>query len=204
MNILPAMVRTRTFDPAAALTRAVDLFSSKGYSETSMEDIVQATGVSRYGLYGTFGSKRELFEQALERYADSMGKQSFLRLLEPDASLDHIRSIFAERVDDMCCIEENKGCLFIHTAMELAPQDEELREVLRRFMKRMSKAFAIGLESARARGEVRADVDVATAGELLTSTMFGLAVLGRTGFQHASLSRIVDNTLASLVPASGQ
>jgi TetR/AcrR family transcriptional repressor of nem operon len=204
MNILPAMVRTRTFDPAAALTRAVDLFSSKGYSETSMEDIVQATGVSRYGLYGTFGSKRELFEQALKRYADSMGKQSFLRLLEPDASLDHIRNIFAERVDDMCCIEENKGCLFIHTAMELAPQDEELREVLRRFMKRMSKAFAIGLESAKARGEVRADVDVATAGELLTSTMFGLAVLGRTGFQHASLSRIVDNTLASLVPASGQ
>jgi TetR/AcrR family transcriptional repressor of nem operon len=204
MNILPAMVRTRTFDPAAALTRAVDLFSSKGYSETSMEDIVQATGVSRYGLYGTFGSKRELFEQALERYADSMGKQSFLRLLEPDASLDHIRNIFAERVDDMCCIEENKGCLFIHTAMELAPQDEELRQVLRRFMKRMSKAFAIGLESAKARGEVRADVDVATAGELLTSTMFGLAVLGRTGFQHASLSRIVDNTLASLVPASGQ
>jgi TetR/AcrR family transcriptional repressor of nem operon len=204
MTILHAMVRTRTFDPAAALTRAVDLFSSKGYSETSMEDIVQATGVSRYGLYGTFGSKRELFEQALERYADSMGKQSFLRLLEPDASLDHIRSIFAERVDDMCCIEENKGCLFIHTAMELAPQDEELREVLRRFMKRMSKAFAIGLESAKARGEVRADVDVATAGELLTSTMFGLAVLGRTGFQHASLSRIVDNTLASLVPATGQ
>jgi TetR/AcrR family transcriptional repressor of nem operon len=197
------MVRTRAFDPATALTQAVDLFSSKGYSETSMEDIVQATGVSRYGLYGTFGSKRELFEQALERYADSMGKQSFLRLLEPEASLEHIRRIFAERVDDMCCIEENKGCLFIHTAMELAPQDEELREVLRKFMKRMSKAFAIGLESAKARGEVRADVDVAAAGELLTSTMFGLAVLGRTGFQHASLSRIVDNTLASLGPAPG-
>ena len=196
------MVRTRTFDPATALTQAVELFSSKGYSETSMEDIVQATGVSRYGLYGTFGNKRELFEQALERYADSMGKQSFLRLLEPDASLQHIRNIFAERVKDMCCVEENKGCLFIHTAMELAPQDEELREVLRKFMKRMSKAFAIGLESARARGEVRADVDVAAAGEMLTSTMFGLAVLGRTGFQHASLSRIVENTLASLGPAA--
>ncbi|MDH4125176.1 MAG: TetR/AcrR family transcriptional regulator [Gammaproteobacteria bacterium] len=197
------MVRTRTFDPATALTQAVELFSSKGYSETSMEDIVKATGVSRYGLYGTFGNKRELFEQALERYADSMGKQSFLRLLEPDASLQHIRNIFAERVKDMCCVEENKGCLFIHTAMELAPQDEELREVLRKFMKRMSKAFAIGLESARARGEIRQDVDVAAAGELLTSTMFGLAVLGRTGFQHASLSRIVENTLLSLSAAPG-
>ncbi len=198
MSILTRMVRTRTFDPSSALTSAVELFASKGYSETSMEDIVQATGVSRYGLYSTFGNKRELFEQALERFADGMGKQSFLRLLEPDASLDHIRRIFDERVIDMCCLEENKGCLFIHTAMELAPQDDEIRGVLQKFMKRMSKAFSIGLESAKERGEVREDVDVRAAGELLTSTMFGLAVLGRTGFEAATLNGIVDNTLASL------
>ena len=163
-----------------------------------MEDIVQTTGVSRYGLYGTFGNKRELFEQALEQYAEGMGKQSFLRLLEPGASLDHIRSIFDDRVADMCCAEEHKGCLFIHTAMELAPQDEELRGVLQRLMKRMSKAFAIGLDSAKGRGEVSKDVDVDAAGELLTSTMFGLAVLGRTGFPKATLDGIVDSTLGSL------
>ena len=198
MSILIGMVRTSTFDPSAALTLAVELFASKGYSETSMEDIVKATGVSRYGLYGTFGNKRELFELALERFADSMGKQSFLRLLEPDASLQHIRRIFQERVKDMCCIKENKGCLFIHTAMELAPKDEDLRDVLQKFMKRMSKAFSVGLESAKERGEVRADVDVRAAGELLTSSMFGLAVLGRTGFEEETLLGIVDNTLASL------
>ena len=191
------MVRTRTFDPSTALTTAVDLFSSKGYARTSMEDIVQATGVSRYGLYGTFGTKRELFEQALERYAEGMGKQSFLRLLEPGASLNHIRTIFEERAADMCCSEEHKGCLFIHTAMGLAPQDDELRAALQKFMKRMSKAFAVGLESAKELGEVRASLDVAAAGDLLMSTMFGLAILGRAGFTHEALSRVVDNTLAS-------
>jgi AcrR family transcriptional regulator len=41
-----------------------------------MEDIVKTTGVSRYGLYGTFGNKRELFEQALEQYAEGMGKRA--------------------------------------------------------------------------------------------------------------------------------
>ena len=198
MTILIYMVRTRTFDPATALSRAVELFSCKGYSETSMEDIVQATGVSRYGLYGTFGNKRELFEQALDRYADSMGKQAFLRLLEPGASLQHIRRIFEERVADMCAVEENKGCLFIHTAMELAPKDNDLRDVLQKFMGRMGKLFAVGLESAKARGEVREDLDVTAAGELLTSTMFGLAVLGRTGFPKATLDGIVDSTLGSL------
>lgn len=192
------MNRARTFDPTTALGQVVELFSSKGYSETSMEDIVQTTGVSRYGLYGTFGNKRELFEQALEQYAEGMGKQSFLRLLEPGASLEHIRAIFDERVADMCCAEENKGCLFIHTAMELAPQDEELRDVLQRFMKRMSKAFSIGLDSAKGRGEVAQDVDVDAAGELLTSAMFGLAVLGRTGFPKTTLGSIVDSTLDPL------
>ena len=192
------MVRTRTFDPSAALKQAVELFASKGYSETSMEDIVKATGVSRYGIYGTFGNKRELFEQALDRYADSMGKQAFLRLLEPGASIDHIRRIFQERVEDMCCQEENKGCLFIHTAMELAPQDDDLRDVLLKFMRRMGKLFAVGLDSAKERGEVRGDLDVKAAGELLTSTMFGLAVLGRSGFQRETLDDIVENTLSAM------
>lgn len=190
------MVRTRTFDPSTTLATAVDLFSAKGYADTSMEDIVQATGVSRYGLYGTFGNKRELFEQALEKYAEGMGKQSFLRLLEPDASLDHIRSIFDERIADMCCQDGPGGCLFIHTAMQ---EDEELQGVLHKFMKRIAKAFAIGLESAKARGEVRADLNSAAAAEQLTSTMFGLVVLARTGFTRDALERIVDNTLASFV-----
>jgi TetR/AcrR family transcriptional repressor of nem operon len=194
------MNRARAFDPTAALSQVVDLFASRGYSETSMEDIVQATGVSRYGLYGTFGNKRELFEQALEQYAEGMGKRSFLRLLEPGASLEHIRAIFDERLADMCGAEQNKGCLFVHTAMQLAPQDEELRGVLQRFMKRMSKAFAVGLDSAKGRGEVAADVDVDAAGELLTSTMFGLAVLGRAGFAKKTLDGIVDNTLGALEP----
>ena len=192
------MVRTRTFDPGAALSQVVDLFADKGYSETSMEDVVQATGVSRYGLYSTFGNKRDLFEQALENFADRMGRQAFLRLLEPDASLADIRRIFDERIEDMCCVNEPKGCLFIHTAMELAPQDEELKGVLRKFMKRMSKAFWVGLESAKARGEVCAELDTKSAADLLTSTMFGLVILGRTGFPKESLLGIVDSTLGAM------
>jgi len=192
------MVRTRTFDPSSALSSVVDLFASKGYSETSMEDIVQSTGVSRYGLYSAFGNKRELFELALDRYAERMGKKSYLRLLEPDASIRHIRAIFAERIQDLFCGDEMTGCLFVHTSMELAPQDDEIRDVLKKFMLRMSKAFAVGLESAKERGEVREDLDIRAASNLLTSTMFGLAVLGRSGFDETSLNGIVDSVLGSM------
>jgi TetR/AcrR family transcriptional repressor of nem operon len=192
------MVRTRAFDPADALSRAMELFSSKGYSETSMDDLVKATGVSRYGLYGTFGNKRELFEQALETYADRMGRKSFLRLLEPDASLRHIRRIFEERIELMSSAGKNRGCLLSHTALELAPHDSEIKDVLQRFIKRMSKAFTIGLGTAQARGEVRASLDVRAAGDFLTGAVFGLAVLASSGLSREALDNFVENTISSL------
>jgi TetR/AcrR family transcriptional repressor of nem operon len=192
------MVRTRAFDPGDALSRAVELFSSKGYSETSMDDLVKATGVSRYGLYGTFGNKRELFEQALETYADRMGRKSFLRLLEPDASLQHIRRIFDERIELMSGVEKPRGCLLSHTAMELAPHDREIKDVLQRFIRRMAKTFSIGLETAQARGEVRESLDVRAAGDFLTGALFGLAVLASSGLPKDTLDNFVENTISSL------
>lgn len=192
------MVRTRSFDPSEALSQVVDLFTAKGYAETSMEDIVKATGVSRYGLYGTFGNKRELFEQALDQYAEQMGKASFIRLTEPDATLEHIRTLFNERIDDLYSCADVRGCMFIHTAMELAPGDADLRDVLQRFIKRMMAAFRKGLESAQARGEVRTDLDAREASAILASTMFGIAVLGRMGFPRDTLECIVDCTLKAM------
>lgn len=194
------MVRTRAFDATDALNRAVDLFLAKGYSNTSMEDLVNATGVSRYGLYGTFGNKRELFEKALEAYADRMGRRSFLKLLEPDASLADIRRIFDERVEAMATNRgaAGKGCLYTYTATELAPRDREIGGILQRFMKRMSKTFAIGLETARARGEVPATLDPKASGDFLTGAMFGLGVMARAGLPREMLESFVNSTLASL------
>ncbi|HZD51742.1 MAG TPA: helix-turn-helix domain-containing protein [Woeseiaceae bacterium] len=192
------MVRTRAFDPGEALNRAVELFTSRGYSNTSMDDLVKATGVSRYGLYGTFGNKRELFEKALERYADRMGRRSFLRLLEPGAGLVDIRRIFDERIAAMATDSERAGCMLTYTAMELAPRDREIEGVLQRFMKRMSKTFAIGLESAKEKGELPAALDVKAASEFLTGAVFGLAVLARSGFPKETLDRFVDSTLSAL------
>ena len=51
------MVRPREFDPDEALDKAMHLFWERGFQHTSMEDLVRRTGVSRYGLYGTFGNK---------------------------------------------------------------------------------------------------------------------------------------------------
>lgn len=61
------MARPREFDESLAIDAAAEVFRRRGYAATSIEQLVEATGVHRGSLYATFGSKRGLFLRALER-----------------------------------------------------------------------------------------------------------------------------------------
>jgi len=64
------MGRTRTFDEDAVVRAARDVFWQHGYAEASVPDLEAATGLGRSSLYHSFGSKRELFDAAIESYLD--------------------------------------------------------------------------------------------------------------------------------------
>lgn len=60
------MARTREFDEGLAIDAATAVFRRHGYAATSVEQIVEATGVHRGSLYATFQSKRGLFLRILD------------------------------------------------------------------------------------------------------------------------------------------
>ena len=59
------------FDPEQALDRALLIFWRHGYEGVTMADLTEAMGINRTSLYAAFGNKRELFNQALNRYAET-------------------------------------------------------------------------------------------------------------------------------------
>ena len=48
----------------------MDVFWSKGYEATSLDDLCEVTGLSRSSIYATFGSKRNLLLQSVDRYVE--------------------------------------------------------------------------------------------------------------------------------------
>jgi TetR/AcrR family transcriptional repressor of nem operon len=63
------MGRPRLFDTDAVVSAARDAFVRTGYAGTSIDDLLQATGLQRASLYSAFGSKRGLFLTTLRRPA---------------------------------------------------------------------------------------------------------------------------------------
>lgn len=59
------MARPRNFAEDAVLAQAAQRFARMGYNGTSIDDLLNATGLQRGSLYKAFGSKRNLFEKVL-------------------------------------------------------------------------------------------------------------------------------------------
>jgi TetR/AcrR family transcriptional regulator, transcriptional repressor for nem operon len=58
--------RPRSFEESVAVERAAEVFRARGYASTSVDHLVEATGVHRGSLYGVFGSKHGLFLRVLD------------------------------------------------------------------------------------------------------------------------------------------
>jgi len=68
------MVRGRPveFDRNVALEEAMQLFWSRGYEATSLPELLERMGIARSSFYQSFGSKQDLFLEAVERYRDHL------------------------------------------------------------------------------------------------------------------------------------
>lgn len=192
------MARVKEFEPKQALDKAMQLFWQKGYFDTSMDDLVAFTGVSRYGLYGTFGGKHELFIAALEHYRKEILSWLLIPVDFPNASLADIRSYFDSLVKLRKAPGGRKGCLICNTAIELAPFDKEAADQVSISFERMTKVFRNALNNALQQGELSSRFDVDAGADYLTGVAQGLFVLIKAPSSETALKHFIQFALDGL------
>jgi TetR/AcrR family transcriptional repressor of nem operon len=192
------MARQKEFDREEALDRAMSAFWTKGYSATSVEDLVAQMGIQRGSLYATFGDKRSLFLSALDRYRRVVTRELFEALEAPGSGLEAIRRFFRLRVEGSLDRRRPPGCLVTNSAVELARRDRGAAARVGGSLARLEAAFLRTLERARAQGELAATRDVRALARFLTSSAQGLSVMAKAFPERAVLEDVVTVVLASL------
>ena len=192
------MARNREFDPKEALSKAMLVFWKKGYVDTSIDDLVDATGVSRYGLYGEFGSKRGLFLATLDYYQETAVREFFGVVEQPGAGLKEIKLYFDKVLDIYSQPAGQLGCLMCNSATEVAPHDKGVEKKVKGAMEKMTAGFGVALANAKKLNDVRQDLDIKQAADFLTGVLLGASVMARSGVNKQMIRNTVTMSLASL------
>ncbi len=174
------MPRTREFDPQKALQDATAVFWEKGYSATSVDDLVRATGVNRYGLYDVFASKHGLFLAVLRHYHRTVIAGAIFELEQPEAGLAAIHAVFERIIRRARSGQAKHGCLLCNTAEEVAPFDKEVAQEVSAFQRRLARAFTRAVAVARENGNLPAGTDAEELGRYLSGLIQGASFLARS------------------------
>ena len=188
------MGRHREFDVDQALEAALAVFWRKGFEGTSYDDLTNATGVARPGLYSAFGNKESLFRHALGRYNERYLTFMPAGLNEPTSRqvAEHILRGSAE----LCTrYADHPGCLGLNGALACSDDAEPLRQVLVEGRASSETALRDRLEQAKAEGDLPATASSEILAAFVMAVSQGLAVQAKAGASRQVLDAIVEQAM---------
>jgi TetR/AcrR family transcriptional repressor of nem operon len=192
------VARPRTFEREEVVEKALGVFWRQGYQATSVQDLVEATGLNRGSLYDTFGDKHGLFLEVVEHYRSHVTAKRLARLEAPGPAREKIATFFKEVIEFSVGEGRLLGCLMTNSAIELAPHDRDTRLAVAANMAAMEATFRRVLTRARKEGEIAAEKSPADLARFLTATANGLRVMAKVAPERAALRSVVRIALESL------
>lgn len=188
----------RQFNQEKALDTAMQVFWSKGYAATSMQDLVDEMGINRGSLYATFGDKHELFMAALRMFDEQVRQQMLARLTAEHPPREAMRQLFITYLSKATLASGNRGCLLTNTALELAAHDPEAARVVARAQEEIEAFFRSRIEAASVAGDIVSTVPPGELARGLLATLLGLMVLIRSRPDPSLLQSVVDDAMRRL------
>lgn len=103
--------RRPAFDREEGVAIAQNLFHERGYDAVSVVDLTQALGIVPPSLYAAYGSKADLFERAMKRYAETetLPLADILTSERPPA--EALAALFIEATKQYTRHDTRRGCM---------------------------------------------------------------------------------------------
>jgi TetR/AcrR family transcriptional repressor of nem operon len=175
------MARPREFDPQAALQTAIQVFWEKGYYDTSVDEVVKRSGVAKYGIYGTFGPKRELFKKVLKQYAADRHQDIQSPIRRSGASLPEIYEFFEQVPHQITQPDYPHGCLVCSTGVEVGQRDLEINTFVKDFFADIAKVLKACLTRAVKQEELTTQEEIDDLANYLVTEFRCALMLARSG-----------------------
>jgi TetR/AcrR family transcriptional repressor of nem operon len=190
--------RPREFDLDQAVEAAIEVFRTRGYHGTSVQDLTDGTGIARGSLYKAFHDKRSLFLAALDQSTTASVQRIAATLSQPGTVRAAIRETLMGYAHRASAAQGQRGCMITTAAMEMMPNDPEATAIITRMYRQIQDLFAAALIRGQSTGEISRDYDDRATARLFLCTIQGLRVLGKTGPSEAETAELVEAVMRTI------
>ena len=190
--------RPREFDSDQALEAAMRQFWSKGYEATSLQNLLEVMKVSKSSFYETFGSKHELLEQCLTRYAHTLVASLREELHQAKTGLSFIEQVLKGLIDESSAKGEKCGCLIVNTTNELAQRDKIIAKLVANGTKSLQGVFEEAVRRGQKEGSIPMNKTPGILSNYLVNSMVGLKTMVKGGADAKTIKDIIQITMTAL------
>ena len=192
------MARSKEFDKDDVVDKAIDVFWSKGFEATSIQDLVNTMGINRGSIYDTFDNKAGLFDAAIYRYQVDAPSQRLLNNANKGMPRKEIECFFNTLLNRHGYSEGQRGCLITNSIVELANRNKKIATHFKIHIKRLEDALHTLIKRGQETGDITPWREARPLARSLLAFAQGLIVVSKVNPGKETLSDIATTALSLL------
>jgi TetR/AcrR family transcriptional regulator, copper-responsive repressor len=181
------MGRPKNFSREEVLEKALPVFWTRGFSDTSLQDLERATGVNKSGLYTEFRDKEDLFVACLRHYLEKQEKRGLLTR-EP-LGWNNVETFLRNGPLNK---GEQQGCFSVNSMREFAILPDEAYGVVTENRSQLQHLLAINIAAEKP------TMAPSAIAEVVLSFFSGLCIERNLKYGKASSTRKIENFMKAL------
>ncbi len=167
---------------------AAPIFNRRGYEGSSLNDLMEATGLKKGGIYRHFSSKEELAAEAFDYTWDAAWNARLLHVDEKATGTEKLKQLIANFIDYRSPVAG--GCPILNTAIDADDGNPVLRVRVAKALRSWLSRLQIIVKQAQERGETRSGVDPKLVATPIVASLEGALMMSRLQRNDETLRRV--------------
>jgi TetR/AcrR family transcriptional regulator, transcriptional repressor for nem operon len=174
------------------ISQTLQLFSVKGYYNTSLNDIMEATQLTKGGLYGHFASKEEIWQACYDEAVTIWKRVVFKDVRDISDPIIRIKKTLLNELEVYLGSNVFQGgCYFLNMLVEVAGQSTEKSSHVMKGMLGFSKLLQRWLQEAQEKQMLKPDLNLEEVANFILISLSGCSAL----YASSKDIRIVNTTI---------
>lgn len=179
--------KTRQF----IIEKSAPIFNKKGYSATTMADIIAATGLAKGGIYGNFSSKDEIAAAAFEYAYTKLKDELRFKIKQEKTAPDKLYAIFNYYHNYTARPHIDGGCPMLNTATDADDNIPFLKKKAKAAMDEMVSSLAYIISTGIEKGQFHKELQPEREAEVIFAMIEGAIMMSKLADDPRALNRIL-------------